>query len=239
MSAILRRGRRAADNFTSVANEAVRDSSLSFKARGILVYLMSHSDGWQINVSYLAKSGNCGRDAVLSGLKELREAGYLEMTKVRNERGQLSNWEYSVSDYPQSDNPTVVPQSGYPESGYPTSDNPTTKEEHSFKKNILKEEHVSAPSADNTADGDPLSTKRGQTKPVPLPDDWEPTARHHEKATRLNVDIDLAADRMRQWAIAKDARREKWNSVFNSFLASAPRRASSSASNRSIDWDSL
>jgi hypothetical protein len=152
VSTILRRGSRASDNFTSITNDALRDSRLTFKARGILAYLMSHSDGWEINVSAIARAGGCGRDAVMSGLKELREAGYLHMTQVHDEGGRMAKWEYEITDAPQSENPTADHGRVFPQSDNPESDNPTAKEEHPYKKKISQEKNLSSPDGEGELD---------------------------------------------------------------------------------------
>lgn len=41
------RGPTDADNFTIIANRVIRDQRLSFRARGVLVYLLSMPPGWR------------------------------------------------------------------------------------------------------------------------------------------------------------------------------------------------
>ena len=108
-----------------IRNEVARDSRLSYKARGILIEILSRPDNWETSADALAASGPDGRTAVLSGLRELREAGYLETVRRRREDGTF-NTISSVYD---------TPQNGSPESGFPTSDNPTSIEHRS--KNTL------------------------------------------------------------------------------------------------------
>jgi hypothetical protein len=60
------------------------DPHLSFKARGLLAYLLSlEPDELVTSAETLATVGRDGRDAVLSGLRELEDRDYLEREAVR------------------------------------------------------------------------------------------------------------------------------------------------------------
>lgn len=87
---MIRRSARPAAAFTVLANTVIRDGDLSFKARGLLVYLLSLPDNWRITAAYLvSQSPSDGMHAVLSGLKELERAGYLRRERERSRDGQL------------------------------------------------------------------------------------------------------------------------------------------------------
>jgi hypothetical protein len=63
--------------FAQIANEALRDVRLSFKARGILALVLSHSGEWTANARWLeSQSNHDGRAAIQSALNELTELGY-------------------------------------------------------------------------------------------------------------------------------------------------------------------
>ena len=108
------RAPRPESGFVQIRNEVARDSRLSYKARGILIEILSRPDNWETSADALAPSGPDGRTAVLSGLRELREAGYLETVRRRREDGTF-NTVSIVYDTPQIE---------APESGYPTSEDP-------------------------------------------------------------------------------------------------------------------
>lgn len=76
------RGPRPSDNFAQIHNDALADGRLSFKARGILAFLLSRPPGWKTSAERLAKSGIDGERAVKSGLKELEATGYLKRTRT-------------------------------------------------------------------------------------------------------------------------------------------------------------
>lgn len=110
------------DHFTQIPNQWLRDARLSFKARGILALLMSHTQGWQLSIASLAEQNREGKDAIRSAIQELEELGYLTRSQV-NEGGKFGESTWTTND------PADLPLSGFP-----PSDNPTPK------KNIIKEE---------------------------------------------------------------------------------------------------
>ena len=74
---MIKRGPRLSDALVLMQTAALADGTLSFKARGILAYLLSLPDGADISPERIIKSGTDGERAVKSGIKELQDAGYL------------------------------------------------------------------------------------------------------------------------------------------------------------------
>lgn len=134
------RAPRPDSGFVQIRNEVARDRRLSYKARGILVDILSRPDNWQTSADALAALGPDGRTAVLSGLKELREAGYLHTIRQRAEDGTFATVSL-VYDVPQTLD--AVQETLAPESGFPTSVSPTVIEHCS--KNTDTPNGVSAP----------------------------------------------------------------------------------------------
>jgi hypothetical protein len=71
------------ENFVAVPNETIRDERLSFKARGILAYMLSHVDGWKADYLEISRHGKEGREAVMSALRELDDLGYRRVDRTR------------------------------------------------------------------------------------------------------------------------------------------------------------
>jgi hypothetical protein len=69
------------DNFTIVRNSVLRDVRLSFRARGVLIYLLSHVNNWRTDAQCIAANGLEGRQAVLKALQELKTIGYMKQSK--------------------------------------------------------------------------------------------------------------------------------------------------------------
>lgn len=86
--------------YSTIPNAWLRDERLSYKARGLLALLLSHADGYEISIKELADGTiKEGREAVMTGLKELRAYGYLEMYKTRSRAGTFIT-EYRLQDPP-------------------------------------------------------------------------------------------------------------------------------------------
>jgi hypothetical protein len=117
------------DHFTQIPNEWLRDSRLTFKARGLLAMLLSHSEGWSLSIAAIAEQNQEGKDAIRSAIAELQEFGYLSRSQV-NDNGRFGEAVWVTQD------PTATPLAGFPSSGFPSSGNPTPK------NNNLKEEQL-------------------------------------------------------------------------------------------------
>ena len=55
--------KRKKNGYTKISNQLIEDSRLSWKAKGILCYLMSRPDGWKVNRTDLQRRALEGRDA--------------------------------------------------------------------------------------------------------------------------------------------------------------------------------
>jgi hypothetical protein len=96
------RGPIPEDNYTVISNAIIDDQSLSFKARGILLYLLAKPANWRCLVSDLAK-GLDRECAIRSGLKELRQVGYVTFATERDpDRGHITQRYYRVYSSPQT-----------------------------------------------------------------------------------------------------------------------------------------
>lgn len=86
-------------NFVTTSRQIAQDDRLTWKARGIFLYLASMSEGWNFYVEEVAKHSPQGKRALQSGLKELEEYGYLKRVRKHKENGDLStfNWELSFN----------------------------------------------------------------------------------------------------------------------------------------------
>ena len=88
------------EKYVSVRNKTIRDRRLSYKATGLLVYLLSLPDDATVDRAALARSKRDGQDSVMTGLRELADAGYIEYRKVQDERGRWKT-EATVREAPR------------------------------------------------------------------------------------------------------------------------------------------
>lgn len=85
----IQRGPRRADNFTILSNAVINDARLSFRARGILLFLLSKPADWRTRSEAITgQSPNEGRDAVRTAMRELERYGYLVREKIQDDRGR-------------------------------------------------------------------------------------------------------------------------------------------------------
>ncbi|WP_251576083.1 conserved phage C-terminal domain-containing protein [Limosilactobacillus agrestimuris] len=98
--------RDRSNHITILDQELVRDSQLSWKARGIFAYLWSQSENWDFNEVEVAKHSTDGRDALRSGLKELEDAGYLDRKRERDSKGRVGSSKWVLHEKPMWKNRT-------------------------------------------------------------------------------------------------------------------------------------
>jgi len=84
------------NNFAMIPNELLADENLSWKAKGVLCYLLSMPYDWKIHTNEIEKHAIDGRESLNTAIKQLIELGYIERVKLNNEKGQFSGYEYSV-----------------------------------------------------------------------------------------------------------------------------------------------
>lgn len=129
-----------ADHFTIVANDAARDRRLSLKARGLLLYLLSHKDGWTLSIDRLARQMDEGKAAIRGAVQELETVGYLTREQTRGQDGQTSHSVWLVTDSPPSVSPSAENR---------TTENRTTLEEHPLEDDHLEDQTL--PNTSGTA----------------------------------------------------------------------------------------
>ena len=90
---MIRRAPRPSTNWTMIRNEVIADPELSFKATGVLIYILSKPDHWHTSTAHLATVKREGLDAIRTALAELRLAGYVRTRRYQDDRGR---WQYDT-----------------------------------------------------------------------------------------------------------------------------------------------
>ncbi len=92
--------------FTQIANEVLNSPELSFKAKGIYAFMMSKPNNWNFTIRSMAKQVKDGEDGIKSGIKELKDLGYVEYEKRTNGTGKYT-LRYGINPYekPKVENP--------------------------------------------------------------------------------------------------------------------------------------
>ena len=79
-------------NFTIINNEILRRDDISWKAKGIMCYLLSLPSDWTINLTEIMKHATDGEASFRTGWKELSKLGYVERRPVRKDK-KIDYWE--------------------------------------------------------------------------------------------------------------------------------------------------
>jgi len=98
------------------------DPSLSWKAKGLMAYMLSRPDDWQIRVTDLVRRSPDGESAVRSGLRELEQHGYI----VRKRRHDAATGRFTGITLTVHESPTPCdsPQAERPQTERPHTDDP-------------------------------------------------------------------------------------------------------------------
>ncbi len=86
--------------FAQIDRAPLEDARLSWRAKGILAYLLSKPSGWTVRADDLLKKGTEGRDAVRAAMGELRDCGYAELRMMRGAGGEATGKEWIIHERP-------------------------------------------------------------------------------------------------------------------------------------------
>lgn len=110
------------DRWVVIDNLPLTNPQLSLKAKGLLAYLLTRPNDWEIRMEHLIKQFSDGRDSIRTAIRELRKAGHLLLSPEKGKDGRIIGWQYTLYEIPiipekspETDLPLVVnPQPGNP-----------------------------------------------------------------------------------------------------------------------------
>ena len=122
-------------NYTVMSNYHLRDKNLSYKAKGMLSFMLSLPDDWDYSLKGLVAISKENIKAIRAILSELEEFGYFEKVLIRGNRGHFK-YDYIIREIPQ----TLEKQenSPYTQKGYAVEGDAVegyTLEEHQINTN--------------------------------------------------------------------------------------------------------
>ena len=164
---------RCEKNFTTIHNSIFKDKTISLKAKGLLAFMMSVPPDWDYSLAGLAACNKDGLVSVRSALQELEDNFYVKLTKVRNEKGQIVDMQYDVSDEPVFGN--RIEEKPFLEN--PKADNPKTEKPLSENHTQLNTKEL------NTKE---LNTKELNTKIDIVPEQEQEPIPYAEIITYFN-----------------------------------------------------
>jgi hypothetical protein len=155
-----------------------QDEVLSFEARGVLAYLLSKSDNWELQPADLMKVGHCGRDRVNRIIKELKEHHYLKAEQPQDDIGKFERNVYTLYETPFTENPSTdeeKPSTENPLTGNPLTENPLHKEYRNSENPDSQKDIADTPSA--------VSAGEVQTPETPAAESPQDTPKSKRKPT--------------------------------------------------------
>ncbi|MGK8294044.1 conserved phage C-terminal domain-containing protein [Staphylococcus arlettae] len=119
-------------DFVLVHKKFIYDPKLSARSKGVLLYLLSRPNDWQIYTSEIQKHMTDGIKSVNSAVKELMGAGYIKRTLKRSEKGTFKGYEYLVYEIP-----TEMPfaENGQTENGLAENGQTENRQRHTTNNN--------------------------------------------------------------------------------------------------------
>ena len=111
--------------YTVMSNHHLRNRALSLKAKGLLSQMLSLPEDWDYTLQGLARINRESIDAIRQAIRELEQAGYIQRSRERDEKGRLRGSDYVIFELPQPVPASVSPTLENPTLENPTQENPT------------------------------------------------------------------------------------------------------------------
>lgn len=93
--------------YTIMSNYHLKDRSLTYKAKGLLSFMLSLPSDWDYSLKGLCAISKESRDGIRSILKELQEHHYLEIEKTRGDKGYFE-YNYLIYEIPHFINRKMI-----------------------------------------------------------------------------------------------------------------------------------
>ena len=92
------------DNYITMSSYHIKDKNLSLKAKGLLSLILILPNRENFNIKNLAAICKENETAIKSALEELKENGYLVVTKIKPciENGGKWSYKYTFYEHPNS-----------------------------------------------------------------------------------------------------------------------------------------
>ena len=176
--------------YTVMSNHHLRNKELSLKAKGLLSQMLSLPEDWDYTLAGLSLINREKIDAIREAVRELENAGYIQRSRERDEKGRLRGTTYVIYEQPPKldlptlekptlDNPTLEK----PMLEKPTLENPTQLNKEIQKTNLPTKEKL------NTDISSTHSIPFHSLNPSPLEDAAQPPERKRKETEPSAFDI--------------------------------------------------
>ena len=122
--------------YTVMSNHHLRNRALSLKAKGLLSQMLSLPEDWDHTLQGLARINRESIDAIRQAIRELEQAGYIQRSRERDEKGRLRGADYVIFELPQPVPASVSPTLENPTLENPTQENPTLENPMQLNKDM-------------------------------------------------------------------------------------------------------
>ena len=122
--------------YTVMSNHHLRNRALSLKAKGLLSQILSLPEDWDYTLQGLARINRESIDAIRQAIRELEQAGYIQRSRERDEKGRLRGADYVIFELPQPVPASVSPTLENPTLENPTQENPTLENPMQLNKDM-------------------------------------------------------------------------------------------------------
>ena len=120
--------------YTVMSNHHLRNKELSLKAKGLLSQMLSLPEDWDYTLAGLSLINREKIDAIREAVRELENAGYIQRSRERDEKGRLRGTTYVIYEQP--------PKLDLPTLEKPTLENPTQLNKELLKTNLPTKEKL-------------------------------------------------------------------------------------------------
>lgn len=111
-------------NYTTISNQLFKNKGISLKAKGLMGYLLSLPNDWNLSINGIVACSKEGRRAIGNIINELIDAGYIERNQVRK-NGKFIGYDYLVFEQPKRP--------------FADTDNADTQNSKQISKEVIKE----------------------------------------------------------------------------------------------------
>ena len=129
--------------YTVMSNHHLRNRALSLKAKGLLSQMLSLPEDWDYTLQGLARINRESVDAIRQAIRELEQAGYIQRSRERDEKGRLRGADYVIFELPQPVPASVSPTLENPTLENPTQENPTLENPMQLNKDAVLIRNIS------------------------------------------------------------------------------------------------
>lgn len=88
--------------YVMIDRRLIENPKLSWKAKGLLAYLLSRPDNWTVRFRDLVNRSPDGGHTIRAAMKELKDARHVKV-RAERENGRIKQWVYTVYESPDGD----------------------------------------------------------------------------------------------------------------------------------------